>query len=134
MRPLYEDICWTYKGKAVICYTEFLQMQNKKKEKKLKKGKIIMKRVLVACGNGIATSTVVATKIREKCEENGVAVTVNQCKLLEVESKADDYDLLVTTGKFTGGTVTIPVITAISLLTGIGEEATLDQIVEELKK
>ena len=149
LRPLYEDICWTYKGKAVICsgvdtlcdnrkavicYTEFLQMQNKKKEKKLKKGKIIMKRVLVACGNGIATSTVVATKIREKCEENGVAVTVNQCKLLEVESKADDYDLLVTTGKFTGGTVTIPVITAISLLTGIGEEATLDQIVEELKK
>ena len=73
LRPLYEDICWTYKGKAVICYTEFLQMQNKKKEKKLKKGKIIMKRVLVACGNGIATSTVVATKIREKCEENGVA-------------------------------------------------------------
>ena len=134
LRPLYEDICWTYKGKAVICYTEFLQMQNKKKEKKLKKGKIIMKRVLVACGNGIATSTVVTTKIREKCEENGVAVTVNQCKLLEVESKADDYDLLVTTGKFTGGTVTIPVITAISLLTGIGEEATLDQIVEELKK
>ena len=51
-----------------------------------------------------------------------------------LESKADDYDLLVTTGKFTGGTVTIPVITAISLLTGIGEEATLDQIVEELKK
>ncbi len=93
-----------------------------------------MKRVLVACGNGIATSTVVATKIREKCEENGVAVTVNQCKLLEVESKADGYDLLVTTGKFTGGTVTIPVITAISLLTGIGEDATLEQIVEQLKK
>ncbi|EHI61814.1 MAG: PTS sugar transporter subunit IIB [Hungatella hathewayi] len=93
-----------------------------------------MKRLLVACGNGIATSTVVATKIREKCEENGVPVMVNQCKLMEVDSKADDYDLLVTTGKFTGGTVNIPVITAISLLTGIGEEATLNQIVEELKK
>ena len=54
-----------------------------------------MKRLLVACGNGIATSTVVATKIREKCEENGVPVMVNQCKLMEVDSKADDYDLLV---------------------------------------
>ena len=31
-----------------------------------------MKRILVACGNGIATSTVVATKIREKCEDNGI--------------------------------------------------------------
>ena len=45
-----------------------------------------MKRILVACGNGIATSTVVATKIREKCEENGIAVTVTQCKLLEVNA------------------------------------------------
>lgn len=93
-----------------------------------------MKRLLVACGNGIATSTVVATKIREKCEECGIPVTITQCKLLEVDSKVEDYDLLVTTGKFTGGTVEIPVITAISLLTGIGEEATLNQITEELKK
>ena len=50
-----------------------------------------MKRILVACGNGIATSTVVATKIREKCEDNGIPVSVTQCKLLEVESKADDF-------------------------------------------
>ncbi len=92
-----------------------------------------MKRVLVACGNGIATSTIVATKIREKCEENGIAVTVTQCKLLEVESKAADFDLLVTTGKFTGGNVSIPVVGAISLLTGIGEEATLEEIIAKLK-
>ena len=31
-----------------------------------------MKRVLVACGNGIATSTVVASKIREYAENAGV--------------------------------------------------------------
>ena len=92
-----------------------------------------MKRVLVACGKGIATSTIVATKIREKCEENGIAVTVMQCKLLEVESKAADFDLLVTTGKFTGGNVSIPVVGAISLLTGIGEEATLEEIIAKLK-
>jgi len=92
-----------------------------------------MKRVLVACGNGIATSTVVATKIREACEDAGVDVSVNQCKLLEVESKVSDYDLLVTTGKFTGGEVTIPTIGAMSLLTGVGEEETIEEIVEALK-
>ncbi len=92
-----------------------------------------MKRILVACGNGIATSTVVATKIREKCEENGIAVTVTQCNLLEVNAKADNFDLLVTTGKFTGGNVNIPVVGAISLLTGIGEEETLDQILDYVR-
>lgn len=92
-----------------------------------------MKRILVACGNGIATSTVVAIKIREKCEDNGVSVSVTQCKLLEVESKVDDYDLLVTTGKYTGGTVNIPVVGAISLLTGFGEEETLEEILNHVK-
>lgn len=92
-----------------------------------------MKRILVACGNGIATSTVVSMKIKEKCEDAGVPVTVTQCKLLEVDSKADDFDLLVTTGKFTGGNVSIPVVGAISLLTGIGEENTLDEIISYLK-
>lgn len=58
-----------------------------------------MKRILVACGNGIATSTVVATKIREKCEDNGIPVSVTQCKLLEVNPRRMIFDLLVTTGK-----------------------------------
>ena len=92
-----------------------------------------MKRVLVACGNGIATSTVVGTKIKEKCEDSGIMVSVTQCKLLEVESKAENFDLLVTTGKFTGGNVGIPVIGAISLLTGIGEEDTLEEIIAALR-
>lgn len=92
-----------------------------------------MKRVLVACGNGIATSTVVATKIREKCEDNGIPVSVTQCKLLEVDSKVEDYDLLVTTGKFQGEGIEIPVIGAMSLLTGIGEEETLEKIMSYLK-
>jgi galactitol PTS system EIIB component len=92
-----------------------------------------MKKVLVACGNGIATSTVVAQKIREACKENGIDVSVTQCKLLEVESKAAEYDLMVTTGMFTGGNVTIPVIGAISLLTGFGEEETMQEILDKLK-
>ena len=92
-----------------------------------------MKIVLVACGNGIATSTVVASKIREACEDVGLDVSVNQCKLLEVESKASDYDLLVTSGMFTGGDVNIPVVSAIALLTGVGEEEAMQEILDHLK-
>ena len=64
-----------------------------------------MKRILVACGNGIATSTVVATKMRQFLEENGQQVTITQCKLMEVPSKVADYDLLVTTGQFSGSSM-----------------------------
>lgn len=91
-----------------------------------------MKRILVACGNGIATSTVVATKIKEECENRGIAVSVTQCKLMEVESKAEDYSLLVTTGKF-GGEVTIPKVSAIAMLTGIGQEKTMEEIMSYLQ-
>lgn len=93
-----------------------------------------MKRILVACGNGIATSTVVATKIKDVCAENGVAVSVTQCKLLEIDSKVDDFDILVTTGKYGGDSVKIPVVSAMSLLTGFGEEETLEEILEYAKK
>ncbi|MEA4873938.1 PTS sugar transporter subunit IIB [Anaerorhabdus sp.] len=92
-----------------------------------------MKRILIACGNGVATSTVVATKIREKCADEGLDVNVIQCKLLEVESKVEDFDLLVTTGKYSNDSISIPIVGAISLLTGINEEETLDKIVSYLK-
>lgn len=87
-----------------------------------------MKRILVACGNGIATSTMVAMKIRELVEKAGIACQVEQCKMLEIPSKAEMYDLIVTTGKFEDEHVKIPIIGGIALLTGIGEEAVLDEI------
>ncbi len=91
------------------------------------------KRVLIACGNGVATSTVVAAKIKEYCAEHGVDIQVSQCKMLELHDKANDYDLVVTSGKFSDPDVTTPCIMAISLLTGINEEATLDEIVRTLR-
>ena len=56
-----------------------------------------MKKILVACGTAIATSTVVAKKLEEKLRARGIAVTIDQCKASEVSSKASAYDLVVTT-------------------------------------
>ena len=86
------------------------------------------KRVLVACGNGVATA-----KIKDYCADHGVAIQVTQCKMLELHDKANDYDLVVTSGKFKDADVKTPIIMAIALLTGINEQATLDKIVEALK-
>ncbi len=92
-----------------------------------------MKRILVACGNGIATSTVVGTKIKERCDKEGIDVSITQCKVTEVAGKAADYDLVVTSGKFKDSTISTPIIGAIALLTGINEEATFEKILDNLK-
>lgn len=91
------------------------------------------KRVLIACGNGVATSTVVASKVKDYCAANGVSINVTQCKMLELHDKANDYDLVVTSGKFKDPDITTPCIMAISLLTGINEEPTLQKIVAALQ-
>lgn len=92
-----------------------------------------MKKILVACGNGVATSTVAGLKIKEACEAAGLAVSITQCKLLEVESKASNFDLVVTTGMFDGH-VNVPVIGGIAFLTGIGVDQTIAQIIEKVKE
>ena len=47
------------------------------------------KRVLIACGNGVATSTVVGSKVKDYCAANGVDIQVTQCKMLELHDKAN---------------------------------------------
>jgi PTS system galactitol-specific IIB component len=55
------------------------------------------KRILVACGTAIATSTVVARGIEEALKDRGIQIITRQCKAAEVRSLASDADLIVTT-------------------------------------
>lgn len=93
-----------------------------------------MKRVLFACGNGIVTSTMVAHKVADYLEENGVEIKYDQCKVQEVAAIAGDYDLVVTSGQFNENEIKTPVIMAINLLIGIGEDETLEEILEACKE
>ncbi|PAV31266.1 PTS galactitol transporter subunit IIB [Virgibacillus profundi] len=92
-----------------------------------------MKKVLVACGAGIATSTVVNGAIEEMAKENNLKVDLVQIKITEVGSHVDSADLLVTTA-MTKKEYPFPVINARSFLTGIGVEDTKKQILDELQK
>lgn len=80
-------------------------------------------RVLVACGSGIATSTVIATRVRELLEDNGYSCKVEQRKITEVEGLAPDYDIIVSSTRVPD-TVKTPAVFAINYLTGMNKEAT----------
>ncbi|MGM0138309.1 PTS system, galactitol-specific IIB component [Enterococcus sp. DIV0755b] len=92
-----------------------------------------MKRILVACGNGIATSTVVASKVKNYLTDHGVQVETTQTKLMEVPGKVQGYDLLVTTGQFDGQTGDVPVVKGMPILTGIGADKTMEEILSKLQ-
>ena len=89
------------------------------------------KKVLVICGTGIATSTVVAIKIREFCATRNIAVEVSQGKVMDIVRGVEGYDLIVATTPIPSK-ITIPVIQGLPFLTGINMEATLEKIAQAL--
>lgn len=90
-----------------------------------------MKRVLIICGTGIATSTVVAIKVREHLEEVGIAAIVDQGKVMDLLRGEVNADLIVATTEVPAS-VTIPVVAALPLLIGIGEDQVFAQIDKHL--
>jgi PTS system galactitol-specific IIB component len=92
---------------------------------------VAKKKILVACGTGIATSTVVTIKIQEALKKNNIDADVVQCKVAEIPSKIDGADLIVTTTVYENSK--IPVIRGLSFLTGIGMEKDLQKIIDTLR-
>jgi PTS system galactitol-specific IIB component len=90
-----------------------------------------MKKILVACGTAIATSTVVAKKLEEKLRARGLAVSIDQCKASEVGSKAAGYDLIVSTTEVDDARGK-PYLRTLSFLTGLGIEADIEKIAKLL--
>jgi PTS system galactitol-specific IIB component len=90
-----------------------------------------MKKILVACGTAIATSTVVAKKLEEKLRALGIDVKIDQCKASEVGSRASGYDLIVSTTEV-DDTRGKPSVRTLSFLTGIGIDADVTKIAKLL--
>jgi PTS system galactitol-specific IIB component len=92
------------------------------------------KTVIVSCGTGIATSTVVAKSIEEACKAAGISVITKQCKAAEIQVLIDQgADLIVTTSQMRSDPG-IPVIRGLAFLTGIGKDKVLEEIIAILKK
>lgn len=94
----------------------------------MKKSKII----LVACGAGIATSTVVCDKVEKLIKDNNLDAKVIQCKIAEVASREEEADLIIST-TILPKKYKIPAIRAMGYITGINT-AKLDQEIIKIIK
>jgi len=94
-----------------------------------------VKRIIVACGSGVATSNVAAEKLKDLLRERGVQVEVRAVNFgsLESESRVADLLVTITPGASRDSDLKIPVLSGIPLLTGIGVSPLIDKIVEMTK-
>jgi PTS system galactitol-specific IIB component len=94
-----------------------------------------VKRIIVACGSGVATSNVAAEKLRNLLHERGVNAEVRavDIKSLEAEAKLADLLVSITPYAIRDKELPIPSLNGIPLLTGVGVNALIDQIVEMVK-
>lgn len=92
------------------------------------------KNILLVCGTGIATSTVVGEKIKEIAKENGFDVSINQVKVTEAKNHIKDnkIDLLIATTQLPFE-VEVPYVKGLPFISGVGEEETIEKVIKILK-
>lgn len=94
-----------------------------------------MKKLLIMCGTGVATSTVVTNKVKDWLENTGLSKEVHlyQGKIADEVSHLNDYDIVIST-------TIVPsehkdsVIMGLPLLTGMGVDdlfSTIRQRIEQ---
>ena len=57
------------------------------------------RKIIVACGGAVATSTMAAEEIKELCQNHNIPVELIQCRVNEIETYMDGVHLICTTAK-----------------------------------
>lgn len=89
--------------------------------------------ILVACGSGVATSTLASKKVEEVCKEFSINASIDTCSMSGVESLSKNYNVVLTTNKY-DKPLSVPVMSVTPFITGIRMEKTKKELGELLQK
>lgn len=89
-------------------------------------------KILIACGSGIATSTVVQEKVKTILKEAEINASINKCTISEIPGKAANVDLILVTSNYNKdvGKEIVPVF---GLISGINEDKIAEDIINKCK-
>ena len=90
-----------------------------------------MARVICACGSGVATSQLVASKVKRMLTERGVQADVEAVDIKSLKHYLADADAYVSIVK--GEAYDIATFNGIAFLTGAGADAEADKLADYLK-
>ncbi|MEC5341343.1 PTS galactitol transporter subunit IIB [Brenneria populi] len=91
------------------------------------------RKIIVACGGAVATSTMAADEIKDLCDENGIAVELVQCRVNEIETYMDGADLICTTARVDREFGDIPVVHGMPFVSGVGIDELKQKILTILR-
>lgn len=90
-----------------------------------------MKRVIVACGSGIATSTMISMRIDELLNNHGIDHEIIQISINEIDSYEDHGDVIVSSTQLQKS-YSIPTVLGIGFISGINAEEAEQKLLEIL--
>ncbi|HIH0446223.1 TPA: PTS sugar transporter subunit IIB [Vibrio cholerae] len=90
--------------------------------------------ILVACGSGVATSTLAAEEVKSVCSEYNITqYKINKCSMQELSTEMAHADIVLTTAKLKNE-IEKPNMSVAGFITGIGESALREKLGELLTK
>ena len=94
-----------------------------------------MKTIYVVCATGIATSTMLRLKVEKFLEEQGIEARILQYRVTELSPERMKADVILATTEIPEEFEKVTtVINGISLITGIGQNETLQNLARALQE
>ena len=90
-------------------------------------------KIIVACGSGVATSTLASKIVEEVCKENGIDASIETCSMSSVAGAAENADVVLTTNRYEKE-LKCPVMSVTSFITGIKVNKTKEQLGDLLRQ
>ena len=89
-------------------------------------------KILVACGSGVATSTLASRSVQEVCDSYHIDAFIETCSMSGVVEAAKHADVVLTTNRY-DKPLSCPVMSVTSFITGIRIDATKKALGELLQ-
>lgn len=89
--------------------------------------------IIVACGTGVATSTLVHQHLDDFLAKNSINAEVRQCTFSEIEGNIDKNTVIIIASSKVGTEIDgVPVLVSIPYISGVGIEAFEEKILTYL--
>lgn len=91
-------------------------------------------RLLIVCGSGIVTSTILEQRIREIAESEDLDITIRKIGISALNNWIGEADLVITTSRYIEDVPNVRIISGAPVISGIGEEKFVAEFVKAVKE